>query len=120
MNDDEMIRNLGTQNMNRLGHTVETAIHGDDAVEQYSAALKIGTPFHLVIMDLTIPGGKGGEEAIQDLLKIDPHARAIVSSGYASNPIMANFSDYGFAGKLAKPFARAELKREIDRVMALE
>ena len=120
MDDESMIRDLGTRMMNLLGHSVDTAANGDEAVEKYSVAKASGNPFHLVIMDLTIPGGKGGKDAIGDLQKIDPQARVIVSSGYASDPVMANCADYGFAGKLAKPFSLAELKREIFRVMDME
>jgi len=120
MDDEEMIRDIGTSMMNHLGHNVDTATDGDETVEKYSAAQASGNPFHLVIMDLTIPGSKGGTDVIRDLQKVDPQVRVIVSSGYASSPVMANYADYGFAGKLAKPFALAELEREIFHVMGME
>lgn len=71
----------------------------------------------MVIMDLTIPGGVGGREAIKRLLVIDPHAKVIVTSGYSTEPVMANYREYGFVGRLFKPFKLEELKREIVRVI---
>ena len=71
----------------------------------------------IVIMDLTIPGGMGGKEAVNKLLAIDPKAKVIVSSGYSTDPVMANYSEYGFKGRLVKPFQMETLKPEICRVL---
>jgi len=68
-------------------------------------------------MDLTIPGGIGGKEAIKDLLELDPQARAIVSSGYSNDPVMAEFSKYGFRGVVAKPYEIRELARVLREVI---
>ena len=88
-----------------------------EALNRYQEARASGTPVDAVIMDLTIPGGMGGEEAIQKLLAIDPEARAIVSSGYSNNPIMADYKKYGFSGVLAKPYKVAELSAVLQWVM---
>jgi len=117
MDDEEIIRKIGKQLIEHLGHTIDIACDGDEALQKYSTAMKSSTPFDLVIMDLTIRGGKGGLETICELLKIDPGVRSIVSSGYASDPIMADCTAYGFSGKLAKPFMMNDLKQEIIRVM---
>ncbi len=117
MDDEEMLRNVGEQLIIRLGYTIETAADGDETLQKYTAARESGKPFDLVIMDLTIRGGKGGQETIKELLDIAPEARVIVSSGYASGPIMADFAAYGFSGKLAKPFMMKDLEQEIIRVM---
>jgi DNA-binding NarL/FixJ family response regulator len=74
-------------------------------------------PFVVVIMDLTVPGGMGGGEAIKKLLKIDPQAKAIVSSGYSNNPIMANFNKFGFKGVISKPFRLDEIKKTLEIVL---
>ncbi|MCK5037023.1 MAG: response regulator, partial [Candidatus Sabulitectum sp.] len=103
-----------------LGHTADTANHGDEAIKKYTEAMKAGNPFDLVIMDLTIRDGKGGKKTIEELLEIYPEAKVIVSSGYSSGPIMANFSSYGFSGKLAKPFMAADLQDAIVTVMKSE
>ncbi len=117
MDDEEIIRKVGTRMLESCGHTVDTAVEGEDALEKYSEAARIGQPYDLVLMDLTVPGGMGGREAAERLLEQDPAARIIVSSGYSSDPVLSRYLDYGFSGMLAKPFKIKELKREIFRVM---
>jgi len=70
-------------------------------------------------MDLTIPGGIGGKEAIKNLMAIDPDARVIVSSGYATDPVMADYGDYGFKGRLMKPFNMKKMIKEVTRVVVI-
>ncbi|MBT4522735.1 MAG: PAS domain S-box protein [Halieaceae bacterium] len=117
MDDDEMIRDLSVSLLQSFGYATDTAVNGEEALEKYSAASKVGEPFDLVIMDLTIPGGLGGRDTAERLLAADPEARAIVSSGYSTDPVMAHYSDYGFKGRLVKPFRIAELEKEVARVM---
>jgi DNA-binding NarL/FixJ family response regulator len=76
-----------------------------------------GKPFKLAIMDLTIPGGMGGKEAVQEVLKIDPNAKVIVSSGYSTGSIMANYKDYGFDAAIAKPYSTQELSEVISQLL---
>jgi DNA-binding NarL/FixJ family response regulator len=68
-------------------------------------------------MDLTIPGGMGGKEAIKLILKIAPDAKVVVSSGYSNDPVFAHFSDYGFKAAIPKPFQIAELKNLIQQLL---
>ena len=89
---------------------------GQEAIEKYSQAMKNGEPYTMVIMDLTVPGGMGGGEAIKKLLDIDPQAKVIVSSGYSNNPIMANFNKFGFKGVMSKPFRLDEVKKTLELV----
>lgn len=117
MDDDEMVRDLTTEMLNRIGFSVETALHGKQAIEMYKQALEAGEPFAVVIMDLTIPGGIGGKEAIKDILAIDPDARAVVSSGYANDPVMANYADFGFKGIAAKPYTMRTLQEVLGQVL---
>jgi len=83
----------------------------------YEEAKTDGRPFDVVIMDLTVPGGMGGQEAVKLLLEIDPEVRAIVSSGYSTDPVMADFTRYGFSGVVAKPYRASELIEEVQRVL---
>ena len=69
-------------------------------------------------MDLTIPGGMGGKDAVQEILKINPDAKIIVSSGYSNDPIMANFKDYGFCSAITKPYQLQDLSQVIDQLVA--
>ena len=117
--DDEMdIRNLVGDVLTHFGHTVEFASDGAAAIELYRSAMNSGQPFDVVIMDLTIPGGVGGKEAIKELLAMDPEVRAIVSSGYSNDPIMADFKRYGFKGVVAKPYEIRELVEVLNRVIS--
>jgi len=67
---------------------------------------------------LTVPGGMGGKEAIEEIRKIDPGVKAVVSSGYSDDPVMADYQDYGFSGVIAKPYRLAELSRVLNNVLA--
>ncbi len=117
MDDDELIRQAAGEMLRRLGYEVEFAQDGAEALEKYRQAIAEKEPLDLLIMDLTIPGGMGGMEAIQKLREIDPEVRAIVSSGYSSDPVMAEAAKYGFNGVVAKPYGIAELSSVLDDVM---
>ncbi len=116
MDDEEMIRELASEMLTHLGYECEAATDGNEAIARYKDAMGEGTPFDVVVMDLTIPGGMGGKEAIGALLAVDPHAKAIVSSGYA-DPVMADSSSYGFRGVVAKPYTVKELGRALDALV---
>ncbi len=118
MDDETDIRNLVGDVLTHFGHTVAFASDGAAAIELYRSAMNSGQPFDVVIMDLTIPGGVGGKEAIKELLEMDPEVRAIVSSGYSNDPIMADFKSYGFTGVVAKPYEIRELVETLNRVIA--
>jgi PAS domain S-box-containing protein len=104
MDDDEMVRDLASITLNRFGYSVTTCKDGNSAVSLYRTAMEQGTPFTLVIMDLTIPGGMGGVEAAREILSFDPEARLVVSSGYSDDPVMANYTEFGFCGAIEKPY----------------
>ena len=117
MDDEEMVCSLAELMLVRGGYTVATAPGGQEAVALYKQALEAGAPFDVVIMDLTIPGGPGGKEVLKDLLALDPHIRALVSSGYAEDPVMANPSAFGFKGTVAKPYTANTLRLAVARVL---
>ncbi len=109
MDDEEIIRNVGRKMLMNLGYEVEVASEGQEAVELYCQALAAKQPFVAVILDLTVPGGAGGLEALARLLEVDPQVKAIVSSGYSSDPVMAEPDRHGFAGVIAKPYRIEDL-----------
>lgn len=117
MDDEAMLRDLLTQMLTRQKHRVETAKDGTEAIQLYKDAISEGEPFDVLIMDLTIPGGMGGKDAIGEILKINPQAKAIVSSGYADDPVMAHFEDYGFKGRTVKPYNSKELEKALQEVL---
>ncbi|MCD6388021.1 MAG: cache domain-containing protein [Desulfobulbaceae bacterium] len=117
MDDEEMIRDIASQMLKKNGYKVQTAEGGKQAIEMYSQALDSGEPFDAVILDLTIPGGMGGEAAIKEILVLDPKAKCIVSSGYADDRIMSNYTEYGFKDIVSKPYAISQLQEVLSRVL---
>lgn len=109
MDDDEAVRFIAGRSLSRLGFQAEFAEDGDQALELYRQAMESGEPFSAVIMDLTIPGGMGGKDAVRRLLEMDPDAIAFVASGYFNDPVMIDYQDYGFKGAIAKPFHQDDL-----------
>ncbi len=117
MDDEEMIRVVLRGMLDHLGYEADFAADGTEAVEKFAQAKEAGRPFAAVILDLTIPGGMGGTETIGQLLKIDPQVKAIVSSGYSDDPIMADFQKYRFCDVIAKPYKIMELSKVLKRVV---
>jgi CheY-like chemotaxis protein len=117
MDDEEGVLHAAGSLFKRLGMVVQTARDGVGAIELYQQAKLEGHPFDLVIMDLTIPGGMGGKEAIVKLLELDPSARAVVSSGYSNDPIMSDYSAYGFKGVLAKPYKIEQVIELLEKIL---
>ena len=117
MDDEQIIRNLVADMLVLAGYRVEVCKEGREAIELYQQALAANDPFAAVIMDLTIPGAMGGIETTAALLAIDPAARVIVSSGYSTAPVMANFREHGFCAVIPKPYSMQELSRVLQDVL---
>jgi signal transduction histidine kinase/CheY-like chemotaxis protein len=118
LEDDENVATLAVAMLERLGYTdVELAAEGGDAVELFVRARERGAPFTIAILDLTVRGGMGGRETLQRLLEIDPSLRAIVSSGYSTDPVVANYRAHGFCGSLPKPYRLEQLSRALDAAL---
>ncbi len=117
MDDEKHIRDLVVEMLSGIGYEVITSIDGGEAVALYKEAKDSGQPYDVVITDLTIPGGMGGRKTIQKLLELDKEVKAIVSSGYSGDPIMANFKKHGFKGVIAKPYEINQLSKVLHEVM---
>lgn len=113
MDDDDSVRLTLGRMLEHLGYTVDYAVGGIDALENYVRALVSKKPFDAVIMDLTIPGQMGGKEAVKRLLAIDPDARVIVSSGYSNDPVIEDYTSRGFCGVLIKPCSLVILSKVV-------
>lgn len=117
MDDEASIRNFAAKLLPGLGYEVECVADGYAAVTRYLAARESARPFDAVILDLTVQGGMGGMEAFERMRAADPQVLALVSSGYSTDPIMAEFAYYGFAARVPKPYQIAELRDTLARLL---
>jgi PAS domain S-box-containing protein len=117
MDDDPGVRKAGTLMLESLGYTVTCVEDGKQALELYKKAKQVGHPFDVVIMDLTVPGGMGGEKAVKELTAFDPEAKVVVASGYSNDPVMANYKKYGFSGMLPKPIVLEDLHKLLNQLI---
>ncbi len=117
MDDEDIIRELLHDELTDIGYEVELTVDGAQAIEQYANAKESGKPFDAVILDLTVPGGMGGKDVIKKMLEIDPSVKAIVSSGYSTDPIMSDFVEYGFSGVVAKPYKIEQLEKALHSIL---
>jgi PAS domain S-box-containing protein len=120
MDDEAAILELASVVLTGLGYEVHSANDGRKAVEMYRDALLAGNPFDVVVLDLTVPGGMGGRDAIREILALNGSARAIVSSGYSADPVTADFKRFGFKGFVEKPYTTAELSKAISDALKAE
>ncbi|MGA2161442.1 MAG: response regulator [Methanoregula sp.] len=110
VDDEEIILDVSREVLRFLEYDAAFAKEGASAIELYKQEKEAGRPFDLVIIDLTIPEGMGGREAIEKLRSYDPGVKAVVSSGYTNDPVMQDFTRYGFSGRLTKPYRINEMK----------
>jgi PAS domain S-box-containing protein len=120
MDDEENILQAVAGMLENDGHRVTVSVDGAEVIERYRQAKLSGEPFHVVIMDLTIPGGMGGQEAIAHLRDFDPQVKAIVSSGYANDQILSEYERFGFCGVVTKPYKFDELNAILKRIFGLK
>lgn len=118
MDDEELIRDVTSKILTNTGYTVETSEDGEKAIELYKKAFLEEKPYDVVIMDLTIPGGIGGKEAIKILLDFDPSIKAIVTSGYSTDMVMNNYKEHGFKAVIVKPYRMEEIIHTLDTIIA--
>ncbi len=117
MDDERMVQAVAEAMLVKLGHEVVLSANGEEAIKLYQESMTSGKCFDLVIMDLTIPGGMGGEDAVRGILDLNPKAKVIVSSGYSNDPIMANCADFGFCSAIVKPYQLQELSRVVGQIV---
>ncbi len=117
MDDEEFIRNLACSILRRYGYQVKAVEDGAAALSEYTRARQAGEPYDVVILDLTIPGGMGGRQTIEELIKLDPAVKAIVSSGYSNDLVLSNYQAHGFRGMVSKPYDVADFAHAVERVL---
>lgn len=117
MDDEQIILDVTREVLAFLGYEVMFAQDGQSALDLYRQEMQGGAPFDVVILDLSIPEGMGGKEAIQKFREMDPNVKAIVSSGYSNDPLVTNYNQYGFSGKLTKPYKINDMKEILERLI---
>lgn len=117
MDDEEMLRQLAEAMLGAMGYEATLTPDGDSTIEAYTQALREGRRYDAVILDLTIPGGAGGREIVKILRQLDPQVCAIVSSGYAADPVVADYRRYGFVAALSKPYSMQALQELLEEVV---
>ncbi len=116
MDDDHIVLEVATEMLTHIGFDVETASEGSEVLALYGQAIHQGQPYDAVILDLTIPGGMGGQETIKHLKELDPEVKAIVSSGYSNDSVMADFQSYGFSDVVTKPYRIKDISGVLERI----
>jgi PAS domain S-box-containing protein len=119
MDDEQMILDIVSRMLGHLGYEVITCTDGAQAIAAFTKAKSQGEPFDLVMMDLVIPNGVGGQDAVHTIKKIDPSARVIASSGHLDHPVMVEHDKFGFNAVLEKPYKMEKLQQVIETVINL-
>ncbi|MGD1152763.1 MAG: ATP-binding protein, partial [Syntrophales bacterium] len=116
MDDEETVRNATGIVLTYLGYDVEYAKNGSEAVDLYKIAIEKGHPFYAVVLDLNMPDGMDGKEALQELFAIDPHVKAIISCGYADDPVISKFKEDGLCWSVDIPYDIEKMKEILDNL----
>ena len=119
MDDEEVIRAMSSKMVSMLGYMVDTVAAGDEVISKYEESINIKNPYDVIILDLTIPGGMGGRETVKKILEINPNAKVIVSSGYTNGSVLADYQEFGFIGKIDKPYTIAKLKQALHQALSI-
>lgn len=116
LEDQQSISRMLQRMLGKMGYETICADDGERILKLFKNAQDSGDSVHMVILDLTIPGGMGGVETMKELLRMDPQVKAIVSSGYFDDPIMANYKQHGFSGVIPKPYNMAQLSEVLSEI----
>ena len=117
MDDEQIILDVTLEVLKFLGYSVMFAREGAAAIDLYKNEKAAGVPFDMVILDLSVPDGMGGKEAIALLKAFDPEVNAVVSTGFSNDPVVLDFASYGFSGKLTKPYKINDMKKVLEQLI---
>jgi CheY-like chemotaxis protein len=117
MDDEQIILDVTCEILKFLKYDVMSARDGLAAIVLYKKEKAAGSPFDIVILDLSVPNGLGGKETIEQLRNFDPAVKAVVSTGYTNDPVVQDFSHYGFSERLTKPYNINEMKNLLEKVI---
>jgi CheY-like chemotaxis protein len=118
MDDEQMILDIVSRMLGHLGYEVTTCTDGAQAIAAFAKSKSQSEPFDVVMMDLVIPNGVGGQDAVHTIKKIDPGAKVIASSGHLEHPVMRDHKAFGFNAVLEKPYKLEKLQQVIEAVVS--
>jgi PAS domain S-box-containing protein len=118
MDDEQMILDIVSRMLGHLGYEVTTCTDGSQAIAAFAKAKSQSEPFDVVMMDLVIPNGVGGQDAVHTIKKIDPNAKVIASSGHLEHPVMRDHKSFGFNAVLEKPYKLEKLQQVIEAAIS--
>lgn len=113
VDDEDALRTIAHQILERLGYTVHTCSSGITALETY-----IENPdlYDLVITDMTMPG-MTGLELSQKILQLRPGQRILLCTGFSEKVDRKKALAMGIAEYLEKPFIVNDLAKVIRKVI---
>jgi CheY-like chemotaxis protein len=117
MDDDRAVLDIGARLLEHLGCRVTAVESGEQAVEAFREEFAAGDCYDLVVLDINVPGGLGGEGTLTVLREIDPRVPVLASTGYSDSQSVKSYKQFGFAGCISKPYTLEQLKHEISRAV---
>lgn len=119
VDDEDDLRKVARMILARCGYEVFEADNGQDAVKTYQTLFRQGMTPDVVLMDLTLRGGMDGSETAEQLLRLDPEVRLVVTSGSVNSDVQLSYLQRGFLAVLPKPYEAGELTQMVHRVITL-
>jgi signal transduction histidine kinase/CheY-like chemotaxis protein len=116
MDDDEGVIKTLQRYLKHLGFHVDITTNGEDAIALYKSHYTTDKTYGLVILDLTVPGGMGGDIALLKIQEINPQVKAIISSGYSKESLYEVFQDKPNILMLKKPYTIEELSETLSKL----
>jgi PAS domain S-box-containing protein len=117
MDDEPILVALGKRLLESCGLAVDGVSNGGGAINMYNKMVSNGTPYDMVILDLTIRGGMGAVETLKKMLEVDPDVKAVIVSGHVQDPVVTSYRQNGFVGRIRKPYSLKDVLRVVQRVL---
>jgi PAS domain S-box-containing protein len=116
VDDEETVLDAGVEGLKQLGYKALSARNGQEAIEVYA---RNKSEIDLVIIDLFLPGMRGGE-VFGRMREITPDLKCLLSSGYAIYDQAAKALELGCSGFIQKPFEVRDLSKKVREILDSE
>ncbi len=112
IDDEEVIREIGTDMLRTLGLKCQTAASGDEGIELYQ---KNSRDIALVILDIEMPG-LSGDKVFDRLREMNPRVKILIASGYSKEYLESKVFNSKIEHYIAKPFRIEQLSYQINKL----